>query len=54
MKIQMERVYQAPSQDPVQAKKSAKKDKQQAPQNDTVGLVAQIEDSSMFGVNSAT
>ncbi|CAI3791624.1 OmpA family protein [Rheinheimera sp. MM224] len=54
MKIQMERVYQAPSQDPVQAKKSAKKDDKAAPQNDTVGLVAQIEDSSMFDVNSAT
>lgn len=54
MKIQMERVYQAPSQDPVQAKKSAKKDDKKPPQNTTVGLVAQIEDSSMFGVNSAT
>lgn len=54
MKIQMERVYQAPSQDPVQAKKSAKKDDKKPPQNNTVGLVAQIEDSSMFGVNSAT
>lgn len=54
MKIQMERVYQAPSQDPVQAKKSAKQDDKTAAQNDTVGLVAQIEDSSMFAVNSAT
>jgi outer membrane protein OmpA-like peptidoglycan-associated protein len=54
MKIQMERVYQAPSEDPLQAKKSAKKDDKKPPQNDTVGLVAQIEDSSMFAVNSAT
>lgn len=54
MRIQMERVYQAPSQDPLQAKKSAKQDNEAKPQNETVGLVAQIEDSSMFAVNSAT
>jgi outer membrane protein OmpA-like peptidoglycan-associated protein len=54
MKIQMERVYQAPPQDPLQAKKTTKKADNTEPQNDTVGLVAQIEDSSMFAINSAT